>query len=305
MKELQNKFGKTFFLLIASLFVMSITLQAEEKRLIKEKSFIVNQGETISIETSGADVKIKSWDKNEANIMIIGNKRAEDRMNFLIEKSGSEIRVIAKRKMSSFFGLWGELSLKIEAFVPQNFNVNIETSGGDIEAENLNGKFNLTSSGGDIKLNNLTGNLIAKTSGGDIELINSSGSLNASTSGGNIECKNVSGNIDVNTSGGDIDIYAKEGKINAVTSGGDIKISLDNNFNGIKANTSGGDIFLVLPSNTNASAILETFGGEIECEFSNIKTKKLTKQKLIADLNSGGEKLEAKTSGGDITLKEK
>jgi len=305
MKELQNKLGIIFFLIIISLLVMNIALKAEEKRIIKEKSFDVNQGETITIETSGADVKIKSWDKNEVYVKILGSKRAEERMNFVIEKSGNEVRVISKRKMNSFFNFWGGLNLRIEAITPKNFNVNIETSGGDVDADNLNGKFNLTSSGGDIKLNSLTGELIVKTSGGDIELINTSGKINATTSGGDIECKNISGKISVKTSGGDINIQAKEGEIDAVTSGGDIKISLENNFNGIKANTSGGNIVLELPSNANASATLETFGGEIECNFSHIKTEKLTKHKLIAELNNGGEKLEAKTSGGDIILKEK
>ncbi len=305
MKELRNKLAVIFFLIIVSFLVMNIAVRAEEKRIIKEKSFSVNQGETISVETSGADVKIKSWDKNEVYVKILGNKRAEEKMNFIIEKSGNEVRVISKRKTGSFFNFWGGFNLRIEAFVPQIFNVNIETSGGDIDADNLNGIFNLTSSGGDIKLNNLNGELTAKTSGGDINLVNSSGKLNVTTSGGNIECKSVSGKISVNTSGGDIIIQAKNGEIDAATSGGDIKISLENNFNGIKANTSGGDIVLELPSNSNASVILETFGGEIDCEFSNIKTKKLTKHKLIAELNNGGEKLEAKTSGGDIILREK
>ncbi|MDH7605933.1 MAG: DUF4097 family beta strand repeat-containing protein, partial [Melioribacter sp.] len=247
MKELQNKLGIIFFLIIVSLLVMNIALNAEEKRIVKEKSFNVNQGETITIETSGADVKIKSWDKNEVYVKILGSKRAEERINFVIEKSGTEVRVISKRKMNSFFNFWGGLNLRIEAFTPKNFNVNVETSGGDVNADDLNGKFKLTSSGGDIKLNGLTGELILKTSGGDIELVNTSGNLDAATSGGNIVCKNVAGKISVNTSGGDINIQAKEGEIDAVTSGGDIKISLENNFNGIKAKTSGGDIALELP----------------------------------------------------------
>ena len=231
MNLLQKKYGIIFFLIITSFLIMQTTLKGEG-RIIKEKTFSVNQGETISIEPSGADVKIKSWDKNEAYVKIIGNKRAEDRMNFIIEKSESEIRVIAKRKVSSFFNFWGSMNLRIEAFVPSSFNVNINTSGGDIDVDDINGKLNLITSGGDIKLNNLKGELIIETSGGDIELINISGKLIAKTSGGDIECKNISGDIDLNTSGGDMEIYAKEGRINAATSGGDIKISLDKDFKG-------------------------------------------------------------------------
>lgn len=305
MNELTKKIGVILLLILAAFILMNTSILADSQRVIKENSFKMKQGETLYVDAAGADIKVKSWDKDEALIKIFGNRKAEEKMKFEIEKIENGIRVIAKKKGFSFFDFGSGISVKIEAYLPVKSNSEIETSGGNIEIIDLNGSIELNTSGGDIKLQNTSGKVHAVTSGGDIVLLNQAGSSDITTSGGNIQCKNISGDLNASTSGGNIEIESKNGKISAKTSGGDIKIALDGAFQGIYASTSGGDIQLYLPSNTNASVELETSGGEIECNFSNSKSTKVTHNKFIADFNNGGEKLIAKSSGGDISVFEK
>ncbi|MBM4171206.1 MAG: DUF4097 domain-containing protein [Ignavibacteria bacterium] len=278
---------------------------ANELKLIREKSISVNPGEMLSVEASGADIKINSWTKNEAYVKIFGNRKAEDKMKFSIEKTSIGIKVTAKKESSWFFNWGSGYSVRIEIMLPNYFDTNIETSGGDIYIQNINGRFKLETSGGDIELKNTEGDLRVGTSGGDIKVDSHEGKTNVSTSGGDIIVKNLNGDLKSSTSGGDIQISLQNGSILAKTSGGDISIDYDGANKGIKASTSGGDIKLRLPSNFTASVELETTGGSIDSKFKNSSTQKVKRGLLIADFNGGGARVDCSTSGGDIDVIEK
>jgi hypothetical protein len=50
---------------------------------------------------------------------------------------------------------------------------------------------------------------------------------------------------------------------------------------------------------------LSTSGGDVSCSLNMSNVKKSSGSRLIGDLNGGGQKLSAHTSGGDITVSEK
>ncbi|NMB80998.1 MAG: DUF4097 domain-containing protein, partial [Ignavibacteria bacterium] len=208
--------------LISTLFATNIF--ADNLKLIKEKSLNVKQGETLFIDASGADIKIDSCNKDEVYVKIFGNRKAEDKMKFKIEKTSDGVEVVAKKEGSWFFNWGGGYSVRIEVMVPANFNNKIETSGGDILVQNVNGKLRLETSGGDVDLKNTNGELKINTSGGDITLNKHTGNSNVSTSGGDISSRELKGDLYASTSGGDINIEVNDGKVSAKTSGGDIEI---------------------------------------------------------------------------------
>jgi hypothetical protein len=292
-------------LLIVLLNVGFTTHFASELKLIKEKSISVSPGEMLYVDASGADIKINSWDKDEAFIKIFGNRKSEDKMKFNIEKISNGVKVVAKKQSSWFFNWGSSYSVRIEIMLPKNFDTNVETSGGDIYVQNISGKFKLETSGGDVELKNTDGDVRIGTSGGDIKLDSHNGKTNVSTSGGDIDVKNHKGDLRASTSGGDIHVVVQNGSISTKTSGGDILIDYEGVNKGIKASTSGGDIRLKLPSNFTASVELETTGGGIDSKFKNSSTKKVKRGLLIADFNGGGEKVNCSTSGGDIDVLEK
>ena len=234
-------------------------------KLIKEQSFHISTGKNLVVELNTGDVKVTYWNKSEVSIKIWGDDDAEEKMNFSVEGNDEEIKIIGKKKSSSFSWFSG-IDVKVEVKVPSEFNMEISTAGGDIKWGGITGKANL------------------------------------STSGGDVWADKFSGDINVSTSGGDIFLFCKDAEINAETSSGDIRLEYDGENRGIEISTSGGDIEIKLPKMFNAAVELSTSGGDVSCSLSMNNINKASGSRLIGDINSGGEKLSAHTSGGDITV---
>ena len=300
-----NMIGRKFLMIAGTLAFLASVAYAGDLRILKEKSFQMKDWENIFVDASGASINVESWEKQEVYVKIYGNERAEQKLKYDIYQDGPVVKVIIKRKSSFFNWSWGNISVRVVAKVPKNFNPHLETSGGDIEVKNVTGGFKFDTSGGDIAGLNLNGKLHAETSGGDIHLENHKGFMNVSTSGGDIECKNVIGDLKAETSGGDIDIDVKDGRIECETSGGDIRILYSGENKGIEGSTSGGTIRAKLPGDFKANAHLETSGGDIENNFTNTRASKVKRSELIAEYNGGGPVLHLETSGGDIIVDQK
>ena len=261
-------------LAIFLLFVSTISFAAchrmhismdNDLQLIKEKTFNIAPGKNLSVKISSGDVIVTSWDKAEVNVKIRGNENALDKMEFKLEGNEEMVEVIGEKK-SSVSSWFSNVRVEIEIKVPAEFNVNVNTSGGDIKYGGVSGNAELNTSGGDV-----WGEKFGKS-------------------------------LNISTSGGDISLIGGDTKINAETSGGDIKLDFKGENKGIDLSTSGGDIAIKLPEDFKASIELSTSGGDVSCSLNLSNVEKLSDAKLIGDLNDGGEKLSAHTSGGDITV---
>ncbi len=300
---MKSIFKYLFLAVLCSLFI-NFTSYGDGLKVLKEKTFQIASGKKLNLDASMGDVDIKSWDKQEVYVKILGNQKAEDKVDFSFDNNDNEVNITAKKKGSFLNFLWGNgIKLKFEISVPANFNNYIRTSGGDIHFEGIKGDQVLKTSGGDIWVGMSDGDIKVSTSGGDINLDGSKGTIDLSTSGGDIMGRNFSGSLSCSTSGGDIKLIGSNSYVNAETSGGDIDLSYTGENKGIELSTSGGEISLMLPADFNASANLKTSGGSIDCDFKGNNAVKISSSRYEADFNSGGAKLIAKTSGGDITVK--
>jgi len=301
-------------LFIISVFISAFTLSCarnhmsfgnDDLNVLQEKTFQINPGKTIELNTSVGNVEITTWDKKEVYIKIYGNERAKSKVQFTFNNDDERIEVIAKSK-NNFLGFGSSgIKMRFEVKMPANFNPKINTSGGNISLADLNGNPELKTSGGNISVKNSSGKIITNTSGGEINVEKISGISKLSTSGGNISAVDFTGDFNCSTSGGNIHLQANNSKIHAETSGGDIKLDYSGQNNGIDLRTSGGNINIELPSDFNASALLATSGGHVSCSFTGNKAVKVSSEKFEADINNGGNQLIAKTSGGDIKVYKK
>ncbi len=265
--NLMKQFAVSILISMAFSFTAcgSTYYSSDDLQLIKEKSFNISQGKNLVVELNSGDVKVTYWDKAEVSVKIFGDDDAIDKMNFSVEGNDEEIRVIGKKKSSSS-SWFNSIDVEVEIKVPTEFNLEISTSGGDIKCGGIKGK---------AKLN---------------------------TSGGDVWADKFSGDLSVTTSGGDIFLFCRDAEINAVTSGGDIRLEYEGENKGIEISTSGGDIEVKLPKMFNADIDLSTSGGDVSCSLSMTNVKKSSDSRLVGDLNGGGEKLSAHTSGGDISV---
>lgn len=288
-----NQSNKKLFGIIlltaAGLLLLSVSLFAQNSRIIHEKSFDVSEGELLYVKTDRGDVKVQPWNENRVHVEVRGSREIADRMEFTFEKINGRVEIIAEKEggWNNWWGNWGGGNLYFEIKIPARFDVEVRTAGGDVALEAITGMIDLKTSGGDVDVRDVEGNVNVGTSGGDITVLSNSGDLKASTSGGDIKMRAATGRIDASTSGGDIDLtYEGENE-------------------GIDLSTSGGDINVYVPSDIKADIYLSTSGGDVECSLDNMSNVETNKRrtKYEGRANGGGNKLYARTSGGDVEVR--
>jgi hypothetical protein len=134
----------------------------------------------------------------------------------------------------------GRLWVTVEVNVPRNFNLDISTGGGNIEAEDIIGTATLGTSGGNIVMANVGGAAHLSTDGGHITVKNVAGALAASTGGGHITTGTIAGNAILHTDGGHIRVASVEGVAHVSTGGGNV--SVEHSGSQLVAETNGGQI---------------------------------------------------------------
>ncbi len=279
-----------------------------------EKTFAVSPGGTLRVQTMGGDVRVATADAAEVKVTARQTFRTNSEeeadkilaeMTFRIEQEGNTVVAEAK---SDRKGGWGRnpASVDFTVTVPRQFNVELTTSGGDIQVGDLTGTVKARTSGGDLTFARIAGDLDGRTSGGDITLAEGTARANLDTSGGDIIVTRAGGPTKVSTSGGDIRLDAVTELLGASTSGGTITARLlEAPRKDLDLSTSGGDIRLTVPK--AAAFVLDagTSGGNVDAAGLTITIEKGSpgKSRLAGSVNGGGPRLRLRTSGGDIRVR--
>jgi len=266
------------------------------------KSFTGTSVQNVLAQTSGGSITVNGVAGSEARIEVyikgqnnktlskaqIDERLAED-YTFDISASGGRLNAIATNK-NKLFNWKNGLSISFKIFVPKNVSTKLNTSGGSIVMNDLNGDHDFSTSGGSLSLDKLTGNINGNTSGGSINVANSKNQITLTTSGGSIKAQNCSGNINLNTSGGSLSLADLDGTIEANTSGGSVSAS---NISGeLVTHTSGGSMAL---QNISGSLDASTSGGSI--------TATLTKMGKYLTLDNSGGSINLKMPNQGLNLK--
>ncbi len=286
MKTL-NRITKIF-----SIALLVFTIAQARQEVSRAKSFSVSKGGNLEISTSIGDVRITTWDKNEVYVKIEGLDD-EDLAKVKMIQTGNTIRVTFRPKWGGNFSY-----VSFDVNVPTQFNIDMNTSGGDLEIYGgITGKIVGSTSGGDIKFADVYGGPVdVSTSGGDVVVKNIEGDVNLKTSGGDIRVGKVNGILTVHTSGGDIQIEAVTKSLEAKTAGGNIKVG--NAGGETRVSTSGGNVTI---GDIGSEASVSTSGGNISVGKVTGKVTMNTAGGNI-DLKGANGKVIAKTSGGDLNL---
>ena len=296
-----------FLIIVTSILIGVLNIQAQDKirwesgKCICESKFQwdAKPGGSIEVTVNSMDVTLSGGSENtiilEERIELNADDESQarkyyDKSHPKFEQSGNTFTLRSPDTPRQFQG--GSLKLRI----PENFNVQITTSGGDLETNHIKGNVTLTTSGGDIKIAFITGTSNLTTSGGDIIVEDVEGPVNATTSGGDIEVKRSGPNLVVHTSGGDIQLSMVKGIVDGATSGGDITVT-DLDGEG-KLKTSGGDIQI---QTVRGGKVLSaaTSGGDIIAKDITADISLATSSGDIDIVNVKGL-VKAATSNGDI-----
>jgi len=260
---MKNKFLFTVILTSLCILLFIVKTFAQEEHNIQ--SFKVNKGGSLKVEISGGDILIKTGNDNEVKVSTMED---EDYKDVSVSQDGNNITVESS----------GYIDFVIT--VPPEYNLNLNTSGGDIEL-----------------VNNIRGKVKINTSGGDILLKDVVGEVNGSTAGGDIKCGNVKGNVRLNSSGGDISVSSAEGECMLSTGGGDV-IAKDVT-KSLTVSTGGGNVDC---SNIGSDLKISTGGGNVSMNNISGVIKVTTGGGDISGtgIGKGGEVI---TGAGNVNLK--
>jgi hypothetical protein len=208
--------------------------------------------------------------------------------------------------------------VQFQITVPQRYNLDVETQGGDISVDApLQGEARLTTAGGDVRASDLAGAVRIETAGGGITLMNVGGELIARTAGGAIRVSDVKGDARLETSGGEIVTGTVAGALRAETAGGDIvvggatgqvvaqtaggQIQIGPTGSSVRAETAGGSIRL---QGARGRVVAETAGGSIDLlEVESGVRASTAAGRILAEFNCTRKTFDAsrlETSMGDV-----
>lgn len=304
-------------LTLGALLASPAVLQAKITRLV-EKTFTVQPGGNLKASTQGGDIIIKTADTPEVRItakqVIRASSEAEADeiladLTLTLEQNGNDVVAEAKYEKGRggfHFGNWPPVSVSFTVTVPREFNLNLNTSGGDVTVASLKGNVRARTSGGNLHFDRIDGDLDGHTSGGDIALSEGTARAKLGTSGGNIQIDRAGGPTEVSTSGGDITINSVAQLLSANTSGGDIKATITEPIKqDTVLSTSGGDVRVQVVKGAGFELDASTTGGDVKAEGVTITISKggVGKSRLAGSVNGGGPRLKLRSSGGDITIR--
>lgn len=289
MVNRQLRYG---LLIVSAFVILAFVAVTTGDADTENKSFPVKKGGTliVDIEDAGADILVNTWKKDEVHVQIMGIS-GDDLKELKMGESANTVTV-------EYFGRggWGRSrQMRFTISVPEAFNLDLSTSGGDIiVSDPIKGDVEGATSGGDVEVDVVDGKLRLKTSGGDITAADVLQDASLKTSGGDIEVGNVKGELIAATAGGDIKIGTVDADLSAATAGGDITIL---NVGGdAKVSTAGGDIEV---GEVSGSATLKTAGGDIELGGASGTVAAKTAGGDIECLKITGS-IDAATAGGDV-----
>lgn len=329
MKTLRN----AAFFIISGIFLLAAPGAAQESGEIVEesdgwveridKTVEAGKGGTLEVTADKGHINVNTWEQNQVRVVVEkmadvfteeeARKVLED-FQVYITTQGKNVRVLAESNRDRRLR---DMDIDIVVTVPEQYNVDLETSGSSIEIESLEGEVKARTSGGSIEVGQIkNGSVDVGTSGGSIEIEGiENGNGKANTAGGGISVGDVSGDLEVKTSGGSIEIGRVGGELTAHTAGGGIEIKEGGK--NVKAVTSGGSIVVgqaggdievktagggIEVGSVKGMIKAHTAGGSIEIGETLGAVEAGTAGGSISVDGSGGP-VEVKTSGGSIDVK--
>jgi len=310
---------KPFFVahIAASLFFFLICTAAGTADITDsvKKSFAVEPGGTLTLETNTGSIEFSSGTENKALVEVIRVVDAHDQKaaeRFLREfdmdfsQSGNNVKITADYShRHHWWEFWetNRLRAKFRIVVPVTFNLDLHTAGGSISGQDISGSVHCRTSGGSLSFGHIKGPLTGYTSGGSIQVGDCQGTVTLHTSGGSIRLGKVAGPVIAHTSGGSIRVEEVQGTIDASTSGGSITATLNRQpQENCRLITSGGTIDVQLAPTLNLVIHADTSGGRISVDLPLTIQGDFQRTSLHGTLNQGGPQLYLKTSGGNILI---
>lgn len=318
MTSLHRKIRCSFVLIAAfTVFLTGLAFGSIEDTITK--SFRVEQGGTLFLETDIGSIEVQTAEGNTIEVKVIRKARTTSKkkakkiledFEVKFSQSGNDLYIKAEYERDGWQRFWNNISkrlgIKYIISVPRIYNLDLKTKGGGISVDGVEGKINSRTSGGSLHFDHILGDVNGRTSGGSIKIGEVDGNIVVNTSGGSIRIERAKGEVNAHTSGGSITVEEVMGTIQARTSGGSVKAHISRQpKSNCRLTTSGGSITVYLGEDIGVDVNARASGGRIRTEFPVTLQGEISKRSLNAKINGGGPELYLHTSGGSIYLRKR
>lgn len=291
-----------YFIIPFLFFSLICAAQSGEIR----KVFDAKAGDELEVDIKiGGSIKVSGWDKNSVEVIVnYRGSELDDDIQLEIEEESGGVSVYARAAGNV------RSKLEFEIKVPNVYDIDLNTMGGGLYIDNIEGDLAGETMGGDIELQKLTGKVDFSTMGGDIELSDSEVDGKVSTMGGQVHFENIIGDVNGSSMGGDVtytNVRSKEGKpdgneVKIKTMGGNIKV--DEALYGANVSTMGGNIEV---NKVVKYLKANTMGGDIDVKQLDGKIKASTMGGDVYVIMTGDPEqydrdVDLTSMGGDIEL---
>lgn len=318
-------------LTLALATILSLASNAHAAGDTIRKGFNVAEGGTLRLKAGVGNITIVTGGTGVAVEVIrkAEGRRGEERLRehkIELTQSGDDVIIDGDfdddNRWSGWFNFSDDYDVQWNIRVPSRYNVDVRTSGGNVNLGDIGGTSQARTSGGNIKAGKLSGKADLKTSGGGIVIAGATSEVVAHTSGGGIEVGDTTGNVDVRTSGGSISLARVGGTVTARTSGGGIRV--EDAMGAVDASTSGGSVTARISRQPRGDSRLATSGGSVTVSIAGGVGVELDahasgggvssdvpvtvqgtqdEDSLRGRIGSGGPKLVLRSSGGGVRIK--
>jgi len=303
---------------------------AYAKEVVFDESFSVKSGGKLKITVSDLDIQLEPGKSDEAvvKVTVTGNidkmRERFEKMNFTAELDGNTLVIDTDERgwSTNWWGSGSRGSILLTVTIPNQFDIDAQTSDGDISAGGVEGQIELKSSDGDILIDRLTGPMVhLSTSDGDIDVDDvKSDDISLRTSDGDLTADLLQGrSVELKTSDGDIVADKIEAeKIKARSSDGDVELTVS--ASELVARTSDGDLTVVISgqialdlSTSDGDVIIRApkgFGAELDLKGERVKLGgkvaldgEVSSRRVRGTLGDGGPNVRVRTGDGTIALR--
>lgn len=267
-----------------------------EERLKDYDITIAQEGSTL-VATAKHHNNITNWKKS---LSISFKFYTPRKVTTDLRTSGGSIQLATLTGTQKFRTSGGSLSMR-----DINGDINGQTSGGSIRFEQCqagsSGYLDLQTSGGSIEAKSSSGKMRLHTSGGSIRLNDLKGSVDAQTSGGSVNGEDIDGDIKASTSGGSVRLTDVAGSIDASTSAGSVDVSLTKLGEYVRLSTSAGNVNVRMPLDKGLDLNLR--GNRVQLPQTIAKFEgDIEKDHVRGKLNGGGVDVNISANSGNVYI---
>ncbi|WP_256297102.1 DUF4097 family beta strand repeat-containing protein [Haloarchaeobius salinus] len=129
------------------------------------------------------------------------------------------------------------------------------------------------------------------------------GDATLASSNGSVTAEDVDGYVSLRTTNGSIDATGVSGPDRAVTTNGAVDVELRALRGDVPVETTNGDVTVRTATDLAATFELETSVGDVSVDGLSLDRSTDGSDRVVGDLNGGGDRVTAETTNGDVTLR--